>query len=73
MLRRYDYKCTACDLVEEHWVDSVDEAFVTCRDCGDTAQRVISPIRTHFKGTGWVDADLRWAKDHEKAAQKSNP
>jgi putative FmdB family regulatory protein len=73
MLRRYDYKCTACDLVEEHWVDSSDEPFVSCNSCGETAQRIISPISTKFKGVGWPDADDKWARDHERAAKKSHP
>jgi putative FmdB family regulatory protein len=70
MLRRYNYRCIKCDTVEEHWVDSSETGFVTCRECGDTAQRIISPVRTHFKGTGWPDADDAWAKDHERAAKK---
>lgn len=69
MIRRYDFKCTECDLIEEHWVDSLDQ-FTTCHSCGETARRIISPIRTHYKGTGWPDADEKWAKDHERAAQK---
>ena len=68
MLRRYDFKCTNCQHIEEQWVDSRD-FFATCPECGDTAQRIISPVRTHFKGTGWPDADDAWAKDHERAAK----
>jgi len=68
MLRRYDFKCTNCQHIEEQWVDSRD-FFATCPECGDTAQRIISPVRTHFKGTGWPDADDAWAKDHERAAR----
>lgn len=68
MIRRYDFKCTACHLVEEHWVDSNDN-FISCKSCGETAQRIISPVRTKFKGFGWPDADDKWARDHEKAAK----
>jgi putative FmdB family regulatory protein len=68
MIRRFDFKCTHCQHIEEQWVDSSDE-FATCPECGDTAQRIISSVRTHFKGTGWPDADDRWAKDHERAAK----
>jgi len=70
MLRRHDYKCIACALVEEHWVDG-SERFVTCKDCGETAQRIISPISTKFEGFGWPDADDKWARDHERAANKN--
>jgi len=69
MLRRYDFKCTNCQHIEEQWVDSED-FFTTCLECGDTAQRIISSVRTHFKGTGWPDADDAWAKDHERAARQ---
>ena len=69
MLRRFDFKCTECDYIEEQWVDSADE-FATCTECGHTAKRIISPVRTKFKGMGWPDADDKWAKDHEKAARK---
>ena len=68
MLKRFDYKCTECYHIEEHWTHSED--YVSCLECGETAKRIISPIRTHYKGTGWPDADERWAKDHERAALK---
>lgn len=69
MLRRHDFRCTNCHKVEEHWIDSKDE-FTTCLDCGETAQRIISPVSTKFNGTGWPDADDKWARDHERAARK---
>jgi putative FmdB family regulatory protein len=71
MYRRYDFKCTKCDTVDEQWVDSNDK-FATCLSCGETAQRIISPISTKFKGVGWPDADDKWARDHEKAARKQS-
>ena len=67
MLKRYDYKCTKCKHVEEHWTD---ENFVTCLECGETAERIISPIRTHFVGHDWPDKRDKWAKDHERASRK---
>ena len=68
MLRRYNFKCIKCHHIEEQWVDSSDK-FTTCLECGETAQRIISSVRTHFKGTGWPSADDAWAKDHERAAK----
>ena len=68
MLKRYDYKCTECSHIEEHWTHG--DSYVTCLECGETAGRIISPIRTHFVGQGWPDKDDRWAKDHERAARK---
>ena len=69
MLRRFDFKCTECNHIEEHWVDSTDE-FTTCTECGHTAQRIISPVSTKFKGWGRPDSDDKWARNHEKAARK---
>lgn len=69
MLKRFDFKCTECNHVEEQWVDSEDN-LTTCYECGHTAVRIISPISTQYKGTGWPDADDRWARDHERAARK---
>ena len=69
MFKRFDFKCTKCDHIEEQWVDS-SEFYSTCPECGETTQRIISPVRTHFKGFGWPDYDDKWAKDHERAAKK---
>jgi putative FmdB family regulatory protein len=69
MYRRYDFKCTQCDTIEEQWVDHTDN-FTTCNTCGETARRIISPVSTKFVGIGWPDADDKWARDHEKAARK---
>lgn len=68
MLRRYDFKCTECNHIEEQWVDSNDE-FATCLECGNTSKRIISPVSTKFKGWGWPDSDDKWARDHERAAK----
>lgn len=68
MLRRYDFKCTECNHIEEQWVDSNDE-FSTCLECGNTSKRIISPVSTKFKGWGWPDSDDKWARDHERAAK----
>jgi len=50
-------------------VDFSDE-FATCPECGNTAQRIISSVSSQFIGTGWPDADDKWARDHERAARK---
>lgn len=71
MIRRYDFKCTECGHLEEQWVDTTDN-FATCPKCGETAQRIISPVSTKFNGWGWPDHDDKWARDHEKAARKQS-
>ena len=69
MIRRYDFRCIKCDHVEEQWTEH-DESYATCPECGDTAERIISPIRTHFVGHDWPDKRDKWAKDHERASRK---
>ena len=69
MIRRYDFKCTQCNHIEEQWVDASD-TFTSCPECGETAQRIISSVSSHFRGVGWPDADDKWARDHERAARK---
>lgn len=69
MLKRFDFRCTECNHIEEQWIDS-EGNLATCYECGHTAVRIISPVRTHYKGSGWPDADDKWAKDHERAARK---
>lgn len=70
MIRRYDFRCTECDQVEEQWVDS-NETLSTCISCGHTSKRIISPVSTKFNGFGWPDADDKWARGHERAARKN--
>ena len=69
MIKRFDFKCTECHHIDEYWVESEDR-FVSCVECGETAQRIISSVSSHFKGFGWPDADDKWARDHERAANK---
>jgi putative FmdB family regulatory protein len=70
MIRRYDFRCAECDLVEEQWVDS-SEHLSTCNACGHTSKRIISPVSTQFKGFGFPGADDKWARDHERASRKN--
>ena len=69
MIRRYDFKCTECNHIEERWVDHLDQ-LSTCLECGHTSKRIISPVSTKCNGFGWPDADDKWARDHERAAKK---
>ncbi len=71
MIKRYDFKCTECNHIDEYWVES-EERFTSCVECGETAQRIISSVSSHFKGIGWPDADDKWARDHERAARKQS-
>lgn len=67
MKRIYDFTCSN-NHTTEHYVDT-ETREVLCSVCGHTAQRIISPVTTIFKGTGWADKDDKWARDQEKAAK----
>jgi predicted nucleic acid-binding Zn ribbon protein len=62
----FDFSCDNHHITE-HFVTSNTKE-VTCPECALTAKRIISPVPTIFKGHGWPDKDLKWAKDHEKGA-----
>ena len=66
MRRLYDFTCSN-NHTTEHYIES-DTRELLCPVCGHTATRIISPVLTVFKGTGWADADDKWARRHEKAA-----
>ena len=66
-----DFKCTQCEVQNEHFVDSTTKT-VSCKSCGGEANRVLTacnfmldPISGHFPG-----ATDKWAKHHEQAAKK---
>lgn len=67
MKRIYDFTCSN-NHTTEHYVDPETREII-CPVCGHTAQRIISPVSTIFKGKGWPGADDKWARDHEKAAK----
>lgn len=67
MLKLFDFTCDEGHTTE-HLVTS-DTRQILCPVCGKISTRIISPIKTIFKGHGWVDKDLKWAKDHERAAK----
>lgn len=66
MLILYDFKCG-----EGHTTEKLtlrDEPFVLCDVCGNTATRVISPVRCKLDGLdpGFPGAYDKWTRDHEK-------
>lgn len=63
----FDFECEEGHVTELLVNSDVRE--LPCPVCNKVSTRVISPIKTVFKGHGWVDKDLKWARDHEKAAQ----
>lgn len=66
----FDFTCQN-NHTTEHFTLSTQREII-CPVCGHTAQRITSPVKSIFKGSGFPDADDKWAREHEKAA-KPNP
>ena len=70
MIRRYDFRCEQGHTTEQ-FVDS-DTRVIPCDVCGTEAKRIISPVASKLDGTSgdFPGEAIKWAKRHEKAAQK---
>ena len=59
---RYDYRCDneACDTDTFEITKSYsDNAVTECPVCGTAANKLLSPIAVHFKGSGFYSTDNR--------------
>ena len=70
MLILYDFKCEDCGKVVEDLVLRDTDA-IAC-SCGDTAYRVISPVRCKLEGHSghFPTAASKWERQHEKAGRE---
>ena len=66
--RLYEFRCSSNHISEVLAYPETHE--VLCRECGDPAQRIISPVRSHLEGISgaFPTAADRWARVHEQAA-----
>ena len=71
--RLYDFKCPH-NHITEHYIDS-EEKETKCLDCDAVAKRIISPVTSVLDAVSgdFPGATMKWARDHSKAARKSNP
>ena len=54
----YNYKCENCEHGFEVIQKISDESLSFCPDCSKpTLKRVVYPVSTIFKGSGWVDKE----------------
>ena len=69
-IRRYDFKCGEAHITEQ-FVDS-ETRTITCTECGAEAKRLISPVPSKLDGSSgdFPGETIKWAKRHEKAANK---
>lgn len=54
MMPKYDFKCTACGIVQELLLTIVESSTIPpCTLCGQEMQRVYTPPAIQFKGPGF--------------------
>lgn len=70
MRRIYDARCTSCNEVTEVFGRESDD--FRCGACGSPAKRIVSPVTCQLEGTSgsFPGAAIKWARDHERRAQK---
>lgn len=73
-MKVYDYMCEHCCVVHEHFVKDSEVRTVKCRECGNTAHRMIPRPRFQLDGTdpAYPTAWDKWAKDREVKAKQAN-
>lgn len=50
----YDYKCSACEHVQEEMHGMNDKPDIRCEVCGEKCEKVfLSTTPVHFVGAGW--------------------
>lgn len=55
----YDYKCNACGNAFETRQSFHDEPVANCPVCGKGAERQITAVAVHFKGSGFYKTDYK--------------
>jgi putative FmdB family regulatory protein len=68
----YEYECEGCGKRFELIQKFSDPPTSTCKDCGGTANRLLSAPAIQFKGSGWYVTDYaRKSAPPEKSEGKS--
>ena len=62
-----DAKCVSCGNIDEVYGERSDT--FRCSVCECDSKAIISPVTVAFKGQGFPGHDMKWARDHERAAQ----
>jgi len=67
----YEYECELCRCHFEKRQRFYDEAVATCPECQGKARRVLHPVPTIFKGSGFYITDNRKSNPGEKDKEES--
>ena len=70
--RLFDFKCED-NHYTELFIEETEKSAI-CKECGKEAKRVISPVSCVLDAISgdYPGATMKWARDHEKAANKRN-
>lgn len=63
----YEYECSKCRCHFEKKQRFYDEAVAICPECQSKSRRVLSPVATIFKGSGFYVTDYRKGGNTEKS------
>jgi|WetSurMetagenome_2_1015567.scaffolds.fasta_scaffold355978_1 putative FmdB family regulatory protein len=66
----YEYECNECRCRFEKRQRFYDEATATCPKCQGKSKRVLSPVPTIFKGSGFYVTDSRKNTDTTTGSSK---
>lgn len=66
----FDFRCVACDIVEEHFVKP--DFNPSCQRCGATMKRLISAVRVELDGKDpdFPTAYDKWAKTNKQKTEQ---
>jgi putative FmdB family regulatory protein len=55
----YDYRCSSCGHKFEYFTFKLNGKQINCENCGEIANRIISPVGIIFKGSGFYVTDSK--------------
>jgi putative FmdB family regulatory protein len=67
----YEYMCSQCSCIEEHFLRSSDAEPEKCAKCGSSLARIVSQTTFALKGSGWFVTDYKPASTDPHTESKS--
>jgi putative FmdB family regulatory protein len=69
----YDYRCTNCGDIFEHFQKMTDAPLATCNKCGGELKRLIGAgLGPIFKGSGFYQTDYKNSSTSNSAAKTAD-
>jgi putative FmdB family regulatory protein len=67
----YEYMCSQCSSIEEHFLRSSDTEPEKCAKCGSSLARIVSQTTFALKGSGWYVTDYKPASTDPHTGAKA--